>query len=387
MKKVLVLGGGIGGTECAVALRKEGFEVTLVSERPYLYAYPASIWVPTGEVKEEEVKLDLKEFSKRWGIELVEGKVSRIKEWEVQLEDGRSFKDFDYAVIAVGQVKKEEEGLEHTLSPCGSPEEILTIKRRLEELIEKGGGKIAFGFGGNPKDKTSVRGGPLFEVLFNVDDHLRRLGVRERFELSFFCPMQSPGERLGEKAVKLLQETFKKLGVKSYTGRKIKAFTEKGVLFEGDHLLEADLVIYVPAGWGPPLLKESGLPVNEAGFVRIGDDCKVVNSEKLYAVGDCAAVEGPPWMAKQGHLAEVMGRAVAHNIAIREGLRKGPVESYREHLHIVCLMDMGRKGAGFAYRDDKKALFIPLPFVGHWIKRLWLPYFKLTKMGKIPKVI
>jgi len=120
MKKVLVLGGGIGGTECAVALRKEGFSVTLVSDRPFLYAYPASIWVPTGEVEEEEVKLDLKAFAERWGIELVEGRVSRIKEWEVQLEDGRSFKDFDYAVIAIGQVKKKEEGLEHTLSPCGS---------------------------------------------------------------------------------------------------------------------------------------------------------------------------------------------------------------------------------------------------------------------------
>ncbi len=47
MASVLVLGGGFGGVEAAINLRKAGLEVTLVSERSYLYLYPTSIWIPT----------------------------------------------------------------------------------------------------------------------------------------------------------------------------------------------------------------------------------------------------------------------------------------------------------------------------------------------------
>ncbi len=34
------------------------------------------------------------------------------------------------------------------------------------KLVDRGSGKIAVGFGGNPKDSSAVRGGPAFEVLF-----------------------------------------------------------------------------------------------------------------------------------------------------------------------------------------------------------------------------
>ena len=46
-KTALVLGGGFGGLEAAIQLRKRGFEVTLVSDRPALFIYPTSIWIAT----------------------------------------------------------------------------------------------------------------------------------------------------------------------------------------------------------------------------------------------------------------------------------------------------------------------------------------------------
>ena len=49
MNNILVLGGGFAGIESAIYLRKNGYKVTLVSDRDYFYIYPTSIWVPTGE--------------------------------------------------------------------------------------------------------------------------------------------------------------------------------------------------------------------------------------------------------------------------------------------------------------------------------------------------
>jgi len=389
MKKVLVLGGGIGGTEAAISLRKEGFEVSLVSNRPYLYIYPISIWIPTGEAKFEDVIIPLGEFARRWGIDLIIDKVEKIdaNNKKVLLKSGKVLEDFDYLVVALGQTKKKEKGLENTLSICGSPEEALKIRDRLVELIARGEGKIAFGFGGNPKDKTAVRGGPVFEVLFNVDYHLSKLGIRDRFELTFFAPMPKPGERLGEKALKMLDKFFQKYGIKKITGKKIKEFKENGVLFEDDTFLESDLIIYTPAGWGNPVFTDSGFPLNEAGFIKINETCQVQGFDWAYAIGDSAAIEGPPWTAKQGHLAEVMGHIVAHNIAVREGKKTGELKSYKEHINILCLMDMGWRGGGLAYRSDKRAMLIPIPVLGHIMKKAWGVYYKLYKLGKIPKII
>lgn len=390
MKKVAVLGGGIGGTEAARALRKEGLDVVLISNRDYLWVYPISIWIPTGEITPEKVKISLHDFAKAWGIELIVDEVVEIKasENKVVLKNRGEFTDFDYLVIALGQTKNPEKGLEYTLSICGSPEEAVEIRKRLEELIIKGSGKIAFGFGGNPKDKTAVRGGPVFEVLFNVDYHLSRLGIRQNFELTFFAPMPKPGERLGEKALKMLDDLFEKYGIKKITGKKIKEFRPNGVLFEDDSFLEADLILYTPAGSGHPVVRNSDLPTNEAGFILIEDNCRVRGFDKVYAIGDCAAItDAPPWAAKQGHLAEVMGHIVAHDIALREGLKSGTPKSYKEHINILCLMDMGWRGGGLAYRSDNRAMLIPIPILGHAMKKTWGIYFRLYKLGKIPKII
>jgi sulfide:quinone oxidoreductase len=43
-------------------------------------------------------------------------------------------------------------------------------------------------------------------------------------------------------------------------------------------------------------------------------------------------------------------------------------------------------GAGFVYRNDLKALLIPMPIVGHWMKIAWGWYYKWTKMNFIPRI-
>ncbi|WP_457644505.1 NAD(P)/FAD-dependent oxidoreductase [Persephonella sp.] len=387
MKKVLVLGGGTAGIESAIFLRKEGFDVEIVSNREFFYIYPVSIWIPTGEVDLEDITISLKELSKSHGFKVTIDEVEGISasEKKVFLKNSGERSDFDYLVIALGQSKMKHEGIEHTLSICGSPQEALKIKERIQDLIKKGKGKIAFGFGGNPKAKEAVRGGPVFEILFNVHNYLKRLGIRDNFELIFFAPMEKPGARLGEKALKMLDKMFEKMGIKKFTGKKIKRFTKNSVELEDGTVIEADLILFTPGGTGHPAVKNSDLPKTEAGFLKIEDTCQVLNAENIYAAGDVVALEGPEWKAKQGHLAEMMGRIIAHNLAVKEGLKEGELKSYKEHINILCLMDMG-DGGGLAYRSEKKAFLIPLPVIGHYLKKGWGIYYKLSKLGRLPRI-
>lgn len=389
MKKVLVLGGGIAGIEACIQLRKYNFDVHLITDRDYLYIYPISIWIPTKEKRFEDVIIKIEELAKAHKFSFEIDKVEKINSKEVYLQSGRVLKykeHFDYMVIAIGQEKLKHKGIEYTYSICASPKETLEYSKKLDEIVKKGSGKLAFGFGGNPKAKESVRGGPVFEVLFNVDYYLRKKNLRDKFVLTFFAPMPKPGARLGENALKMMDMMFKKKNIKKIVGKKIKEFTKDGVILEDNTKIQSDLTLFVPAGDGHSAIKNSDdLPKTEAGFLIINDYCNVEGFDYIYAIGDVASIKGPDWRAKQGHLAEVMARNTAYNIALKEGLEKGKPKDYISHINIMCLMDTGNGGA-LAYRSDKKALLIPLFTVGHLMKKGWGVYYKLSKLGKIPRL-
>jgi sulfide:quinone oxidoreductase len=385
-KTVIILGGGLAGIEAAIYYRKQGFEVELISDRPYLFIFPIAIWIPVGTSKFDDVAFPLDKLARRHGFTLTIDRVLSLKAHDHSfiLEKGGERKA-DHLVIALGASKMRHEGIEHTLSICGAPEQSVLLKERIDALITKGGGKIAFGFGGNPNDPSGVRGGPGFELFFNLHHHLKKLGIRDKFEMTFFAPMPQPGARMGEKALTLMEMMFKRNNFGSRYGKKITRFEESGVVFEDGTTLESDLTMFIPAGDGLAFIKESDLPQNKAGFIQINDFCEIEGVHGWYAIGDCAALEGPEWKAKQGHIAEVMARNVAHNSAITFGLKMGEKKCYKEHLNILCVMDMGN-GAGFVYRDDKKALLIPMPIIGHWLKIAWGWYYKMSKMGYIPRI-
>jgi len=386
MNRVLVLGGGFAGLEAAIYLRKQEIAVTLVSDRDYFYIYPTSIWIPTAEVTQEDVSVPLDRLAMKHGFQLIIDSVEQFdaKAKRVTLVSGRVLEGYDYIVVALGQDKMQHKGMEHTLSICGKPEEATALYERLDSLIAKGSGKIAMGFGGNPKDSSAVRGGPAFELLFNVHHYLKKKGVRTHFELTFFAPMPKPGQKMGDKALVMMDRMFQRLDIHKKVGSKIIAFTSDGIVFEDGHTIVSDLIMFISAGTGHSVLKASGLPLNEAGFVVTNAYNEIEGFEGIYAIGDAAALMGPQWRAKQGHVAEVMAKNVAYNIAMTMQ-RIDSKRSYMEHLNILCVMDTGN-GAAFVYRDDKSAKMIPMPIVGHWMKKGWGWYCRNSKLGRIPRI-
>jgi sulfide:quinone oxidoreductase len=385
MKRILILGGGFAGIQTAIELQKSGrFQVTLVSDRDYLYLFPISIWVPVRLKDFNDVKLSLSKIQKKYPFEVIIDSVKQIVSAENKVVCENQTLTYDYLVVAFGADKMKHKGIEHTLSICGKPEVSLAIRDQIDRLIEKGSGKIALGFGGNPKDKSAVRGGPGFELAFNIHNLLKKKKIRQNFELTFFAPMTEPGARMGKNALPMLNKLFDRYQINKQFGKKITEFEPGAVVFEDNTKLEADLILFIPASAGHQVLQGSDLPVTEAGFIKINDYCQVQDLQNVYAIGDISAMEGPEWIAKQGHVAELMGRNAAYNILETEkgtDKRKG----YQHELNILCVMDTG-DGAAFVFRDDRKSFLIPLPIVGHWMKKGWGTYSKLTKVGKFPRL-
>ena len=270
---VTILGGGFAGIEAAIYLRKQGIEVTLVSDRDYLFIYPISIWIPVSKIEFKDATIPLADLQKVHGFNLIIDRVNSIDCVNniVKLETQEI--TYDFLVIALGASKVKLEGLENTMSICGAPNQSLVMKDKFDALLKKGSGKIAIGYGGNPKDKTGVRGGPAFEILFNFINVLKQKKIRDNFEITFFAPMKVLGKRMGKSGFAMLEKLFEKEDIKKRTGKKIKAFLPGTVVFEDDSTLESDYIMYIPAGTGHDVLSNSDLQLSDAGFVKIDDNC------------------------------------------------------------------------------------------------------------------
>jgi len=395
LKRILILGGGIGGLEAAISLAKAfkdkpEYQVDLISDKPATFIYPLSIWIPVGKRTPEDLSLPIDEIASLRGFNFKQETVEKIISKEnIVITDKQTHK-FDYLVVAIGGTKLRPKGIENTYSICGGGEETVQIRDRFFELVQKGGGTIACGFAGNPKDQTGVRGGPVFEVLFNFDHYLRQKGIRDKFRLVFFSPSQEAGKRLGGPGLKVLQSLFMKRHIEPIFGHKIQEFAPNGISFVGHDFLETDLTLFTPGMTGHPVFQNSDLPLSEAGFIPINDFCQadpiddtchLEDIENCYVIGDSSAFDGPEWRAKQGHLAEAMARIVATNIALKES-GKIQTETFSEHLNILCVMDLGKEAA-FIYRDDHKSM-APIGRWAHWAKLAWEKYYKLNKRGKVP---
>lgn len=386
MKNFLILGGGFAGVEAAIKLRKKGYKVTLVSDRDYLFIYPISIWIPVKGISFEDSKMPLADLQKKHGFNLIVDSVESIdiKNKTVKLKRGEQ--SYDYLFIALGMHKVNLQGDENTLSICGKPEQTITIGEELDKLVRAERGKISVGFGGNPKDPkgSAVRGGPAFELLFNISTYLKKKGLSDNFEINFFAPMSEPGKRMGAKAVENLGKFFRHYGIKEHIGTKISGFTKNEILFENGNKLESDLIVFIGGGSGHSVLKDSRLPLSEAGFVKTLPTCQVEGYPEIYAIGDSAELLGPAWGAKQGHMAEIMADVAAYNVH-HQITGSGKTKSYVEKVSIICIMDSG-DGAAWVERTTKKETMMMLPIVGHWLKKGWGFYYKNSKMKRIPRV-
>ena len=384
--KILVLGGGFAGLEAAINLRKYGYEVKLISDRDYMFIYPVSIWIPVEKRSFDDTKLDLHIMSKKHGFKLFVETITKIDIENQVIETDKNKHDYDYLFVALGMGKVEMKGKENTHSICGKPEESVIIKDELAKLVDKGSGHITVGFGGNPKDPTAtaVRGGPAFELLFNISLFLKEKGLRDQFKLTFFAPMDEPGKRMGQRAYDKMDGFFEHYHTETHFGKGIKEFTEKAIVFKDNTCLKSDLTLFIAGGEGLDVIKNSGLPLNEAGFIEINELCRVEGSRNVYAIGDGAAIIDHPWAAKQGHVAEVMAEVSTYNFN-NKIKHKGKRKSYWEKLHIVCVMDSG-DGAAFVIRTRKKEIMIPMPIIGHWMKKGWGWYYVQTKMKRMFRI-
>jgi sulfide:quinone oxidoreductase len=267
------------------------------------------------------------------------------------------------AIATGGRFLKKLPGIEHAITPCEGVAAAERIRDRLQAL---NGGTIALGFAGNPNEPTAVRGGPMFEFLFGIDQLLRRQGRRERFKLVFFNPSTEPGNRLGPQAVQHLLGEMARRGITTHLGHKLKRFEADKVVTEGGEFA-ADLILFMPGMTGNSWFDQTTLPRSPGGLLQADAQCRVPGMEHVYVVGDSGSFPGPDWMPKQAHMADLQAAAAATNLL---GDLQGRSVNAGFKVELICIVDALDKGS-LVLRTPTRNLLLPSMRVLHWAKRLF----------------
>jgi len=290
MNRILILGGGVGGTLTAnLLVRKlrrqvKAGEVTItVVDQTGKHTYqPGFMYIAMGGERAADLKrperglLDPR-------VTLVVGEVEKVNEKRrlVHLADGERL-GYDYLVLATGSriVPEAIEHFETEAEHFYTAEAALELRHALDSYT---GGRIVVGIAGMPYKCPPA---PL-EVAFLIEAELRERGLRERSELHFCSPIGRAFtiESVSDMATPILERK----GIELHTFFNVEAIDpERHVVqsLEGEELAY-DLLILVPPHKGQQFLIDSGLAPAPGGWVPTDRaTLQVGGRSNVFALGD-----------------------------------------------------------------------------------------------------
>ena len=373
--RITVAGAGFAAITGVRELRNQlpDAKITLVAPKSEFVYLPSLIWVPYGLRKGDDLRYPILPLLAELKVNYVRGSVTGISADGRTLQTNTGDIENDALLIATGgRYIKKLPGIENVITICEGVEAAEKMGERLRALD---GGTIAMGFGGNPKEPSAMRGGPMFELLFGMDTWLRKQGRRDNFRLVFFTPAPRPGQRLGEKAVDKLLDELKKRGIETHLGHKLQSFENSVVKTEGGEI-SADLILFMPGMTGPAWLQGTPLPISPGGMITADAMAQVQGMKQVYVAGDAGSFPGPEWMPKQAHMADLQATAAAKNIALNLA---GKPASEKFKVELLCIIDTLDKGM-LVYRGEKRSMALPSMRPLHWAKsyfeKRYLRHFK-----------
>ncbi|MFL5719421.1 MAG: NAD(P)/FAD-dependent oxidoreductase [Chloroflexota bacterium] len=382
MQRILILGGGVGGTLTANLLARKlrhridrgEVEVFVVDATGNHVYQPGFMYIALGGERAANLQRPERSLLDARVILFV-GEVAGIDEGRqtVTLTDGLPL-GYDYLVLATGSriVPEAIEHFEEEAHHFYTAEAASRLRRALDAFR---GGRIVIGIAGMPYKCPPA---PL-EVAFLIESELRDRGLRGASTIHFCSPIGRAFtiESVSDMATPILEEKGIELRT-FFNVESIDPVRKVVESLEGEEL-GYDLLILVPPHKGQQVLMDSGLAPAPGGWLPTDrHTLEVIGRPNVFAVGD--ATDLP--LSKAGSTAHFEAPVVAERItaAIEHRAPTGKHADYKGK--VMCFFEIG-DGKGTLLQFDYE--HPPTPPRPNHIWHLGKIVFNKTYWHTVPK--
>ncbi|MEE2823095.1 MAG: FAD-dependent oxidoreductase [Acidobacteriota bacterium] len=163
-----------------------------------------------------------------------------------------------------------------------------------------------------------------------------------------------------ESLIHRVHRKSEKRGLKICCKRRVVTVRHDQVELDDGECISCQAVLWVTGAACWPIFRESGLPTDLQGFVRVGSTLQVEGYDNLFAVGDCSTLVDYPQTPKAGVYAVRQGPLITNNI--RAAVMGRPLRCYSPQTDFLALLNMG-DGTALGTKWGRSA-------EGHWVMKL-----------------
>jgi sulfide:quinone oxidoreductase len=341
MKRVLVLGGGVGGTLTANLVSRKlkkriaagEVEVTVVDSTGQHVYQPGFMYIAMGGERAKNLSRPERSLlDSRVNLVVATATNIDVEGQVVELDNGDRL-NYDQLVLATGS-RILPERIEHFAEEAHhfySAKAAAKLRKALDAFT---GGKIIVGIAGMPYKCPPA---PL-EVSFLIESELRDRGLRDKTEMHYCSPIGRAFtiESVSEMATPILEEK----GIELHTFfnvEEIDPATKVVKSLEGEDL-PYDLLILVPPHAGAQLVIDAGLASAPGGWLPTDrHTLKVGDRPNVFALGD--ATDLP--LSKAGSTAHFEAPVVAEQVAAAIEGRAPSGKHANYEGKVMCFFEVG----------------------------------------------
>ena len=310
MPKILIVGGGYAGFYTALKLEKRlragEAEVTIVDPLPYMTYQPFLPEVAAGSIEPRHAVVSLRRHLGKTTV--VTAKITGIdhasKTATVTPEIGEPWTiDYDIVVVTAGSVSRTFPipGVADEAIGMKSIEEAMAVRDRVLTNFDTAANLPA----GAERDRlltfTVIGGGfagiEIFGELRSLASSLLRYYPNLTFDDTHFHLIEALGRIMPEVSLKTSHWVLKNLaqrGAEVHLETQLTSAVGGTIELSTGESFESDLVVWTAGVMANPVIRNTDLPVEERGRLRVGADLRVIDEDgpilDAWGAGDVCAV-------------------------------------------------------------------------------------------------
>jgi NADH dehydrogenase len=325
--RVVIVGGGFGGLNAARALAKAPVDVILVDRRNHHLFQPLLYQVATAGLSPADIAEPIRRIlrkQKNATVLMADARGVDVANKRLLLDEGGL--DYDYVILACGVTHSwfgNDEWAKHSLG-LKTLEDALSIRRQVLLAYERAERETDPARRAELLTFAVVGGGPTGVEMAGALAEIARQSLAKDFRhidpSSAKVYLIEAGPRVlsayDESLSRKAQDSLEKMGVIVRVNTRVQNITE-GEISLADGPLRTSTIIWAAGVQAAPIARSLGVPLDNAGRVKVEPDFSIPGHAEVFAIGDMASLKDTAGVVVPGVCQGAIqaGHLVAKNIA------------------------------------------------------------------------